>query len=79
MKFFGHVSRHPSEHRLANIIIYGRVPGNRGRSRPRGSWVKGICDWTRSTPSQAIRLAEVRELRILQNQSASTDTERSLA
>ena len=34
-KFFGHVTRHPTELRLANTIMYGRAPGNRGRGRPR--------------------------------------------
>ena len=37
------------------------------------------CEWTRSTPSRAIRLAEKRDLRIIQLQSASTDPGRSLA
>ena len=72
LKFFGHVTKHPNELRLANTIMYGRVPGNRRRGRPRRSWVKDICEWTRSKPSQAIRLAEMRELRIIQIQSAST-------
>ena len=30
-ELFGHVTRHPSELRLANSIIYGRAPGHRGR------------------------------------------------
>ena len=68
MKFFGHVRRYRSKLRLANTIMHGRVPGNRGRARPWRSWVKDICEWTRSKPSQAIRLAEMRELRIIQNQ-----------
>ena len=80
MKFFGHVTRHPSELRVANTIMHRRVPGNRGRGRPRRSWVKDICEWARSKPSQAIGLAEMRELRItIQNQRTSTDPERSLA
>ena len=33
-RFFGHVTRHPNELRLANIIRHGRVPGGRGRGRP---------------------------------------------
>ena len=78
MKFFGHVTRHPSELRLANTIMHGRVPGDRGRGRPRRSWVKDICEWTRRKPSQAIRLAEIGESRIIHNQSAPTDPEISL-
>ena len=35
MKFFGHVTRYPSVLRLANTIMHGRAPGNRGRGRPR--------------------------------------------
>ena len=42
--------------------MHGRAPGNRGRGRPRRCWVTDICEWTRSTPSQAIRLAEKRDL-----------------
>ena len=73
MELFGHVTRHPSELRLANTIMHGRVPGNRWRGRLRRSWIKDICEWTCSTPSQAIRLSEIKELRIIrQNQSAST-------
>ena len=79
MKSFGHVTKHASELRLANTIMHGQVPGNRGCGRPQRSWVKDICEWTRSKPSQAVTLAEMRELRIIQNQSASTDPARSLA
>ena len=78
-KLFGHVTRHPSELRLANAIIYGRAPGHRGRGRQRRCWITDICEWTWSTPSQTIRLAEKRELRIIQHQSASMDPERPLA
>ena len=34
LKIFGHATRHPSELRLANIIMHGSVPGGRGRGRP---------------------------------------------
>ena len=78
-QFFGHVTRHPSELRLANTIMHGRAPGKGGRGRPRRCWITDICEWTRSTPSQAIRLAKKRDLRIIQHQSASTDLERPLA
>ena len=57
----------------------GQAPGNRGWDRPWRCCVTDICEWTQSTPSQAIRLAEKRDLRIIQRQSASTDPERSLA
>ena len=69
MKLFDHVTRHPSELRLANAIMHGRVPGSRGRGRPRRCWITDICEWTRSTPSQAtcIRLAGKRDLRIIQH------------
>ena len=59
--------------------MHGQAPGSRGRGRPWRCWVTNICEWTRRTPSQAIRLAEKRDLRIIQHQSASTDPERSLA
>ena len=42
MKFFGHVTKHPSELRLANTIMNGRVPGKRGRGRPRRCWITDI-------------------------------------
>ena len=77
MKYFGHVTRHPSELRLANTIMHGRVPGSGGRGRPRRCWITDICEWTRSTPSQAISLAEKRDIRKIQHQTASTDPERS--
>ena len=54
MKFFGHVTKHPSELRLANTIMNGRVPGKRGRGRPRRCWITDSCDWTRSTPSKLV-------------------------
>ena len=78
-QFFGHVTRHPSELRLANTIMHGRAPGKGGRGRPRRCWITDICEWTRSTPSQAIRLAGKRDLRIIQHQCASTNPERPLA
>ena len=78
IKFFGHVTRHLSELRLANTIMHGRVPGNRGRGRPRRSWVnRYIFVGTKLAIGSLIRLAEMRELRIIQIQSASTDPERS--
>ena len=69
LKSFGHVTRHPYKLRHdgqanMNTIMYGRIPGNRGRGRPRGGCMVDICRWTRSTPSQAPTLAESRELRI---------------
>ena len=42
MKLFGHVTRHPSELRLANTIMHGRVPGKRGRGKPRRCWITDL-------------------------------------
>ena len=58
--------------------MHGQAPGSRGQDRPWRCCVTVICEWTRSTPSQAIRLAEKRNLKT-QHQSASTNPERSLA
>ena len=33
-----------------------------GVRRSRRCWITDICEWTRSTPSQAVRLAEKRDL-----------------
>ena len=59
--------------------MHGQAPRSRGQGRPWRCCVTVICEWTRSTPSQAIRLAEKRDLRITQHQSVSTNPERSLA
>ena len=64
------MSRDPSELRLANTIMHGRAPGNRGRDRPRTDQrcrIRDICEWTRSTPSKVISLAKKRDLRIMQH------------
>ena len=50
-----------------------------GVDHVQGCWITDNCEWTWSTPSQAIRLTEKRDLRIIQHQSASTDPERPLA
>ena len=42
MKFFVHATRHPSELRLANTIIHGKIPRKRGRGKPRRCWITDL-------------------------------------
>eukprot|EP00795_Rhopilema_esculentum_P015557 gene15557-6822_t len=46
MKWLGHVSPHQKELKLANTIMHGRVPGKRGRGKPRNNWISNISNWT---------------------------------
>ena len=42
IQWFGHVTRNDISLSLANIIMHGRVPGKRGRGRPRKTWLSNI-------------------------------------
>jgi len=46
LKWFGHVKRHNDSLLLANNIMHGRVPGRRGRGRPRVTWIQNNRDYT---------------------------------
>ena len=62
------MSRDPSELRLANTIMHGELlEFEGGVDHVQRCWIRDICEWTRSTPSQAIRLAKKRDLRIMQH------------
>jgi sorting nexin-29 len=43
MQFYGHTNRAGN---LATTILQGSVDGNRGRGRPRTTWLKNIVDWS---------------------------------
>jgi len=43
MQFYGHTNRAGN---LATTILQGPVDGQRGRGRPRTTWLKNIVDWT---------------------------------
>jgi len=61
LKLFGHVTRHYNELSLAHTIMHGRVPGKRGRGRPRMNWFSNIESWTKMTPYKATKTAGNRQ------------------
>ena len=46
IQWFGHVTRNDNSLSLANITMHDRVPGKRGRGRPRKAWLSNIQEWT---------------------------------
>jgi len=43
LRYFSHVVR-MDQHRLPNIVLYGRVEGKRHRGRPRKRWLDIVTD-----------------------------------
>ena len=62
--YFGHVVR-MSQSRMPNLLLYGRVRGNRPRGRPKKRWLDGIgedCRIAGITVREAEYLARDRRL-----------------
>ena len=58
IQWFGHVTRNNSSLSLANATMHGRVPGKRGRRRPRKTWLRNIHKWTNLSMTEATLGAE---------------------
>ena len=54
---YGHVSCNDNSLSLAKIIMHGRVPGKRGRGRPRKTLLSNIHEWTNLYMTEAARKA----------------------
>src|SRR6218665_906243 len=59
MKYFGHIMRKEGSF-LEKEIIQGKVPGGRGKGRPRINWMDNIRTWTGRTQEDLIRMTEDR-------------------
>eukprot|EP00794_Sanderia_malayensis_P013516 gene13516-biopygen10785 len=59
LQWFGHVTRRPGT--LAHTVMHGRVDGQRGRGRPRRSWMEDVNIWTNEPVSVCVRMAENRD------------------
>ena len=62
IQWCGHVTRKYKSLSLANITMHGRVPGERGRGRPRKTWLSNIQEWTNLSMTEATRTAADRKL-----------------
>ncbi|XP_063598641.1 uncharacterized protein LOC134775115 [Penaeus indicus] len=62
IQWFGHVTCNHSSLSLANTIMHGRVPGKRGRGRPRKTWLSNIQEWTNLSMVDATRRAADRNM-----------------
>jgi len=58
LTYAGHVARATTS--LEKTIMQGRVPGKRGRGRPRRSWMDDITDWTSLSLADVERTARNR-------------------
>ena len=58
LAYFGHVVR---AERLQRQLMDGRVEGERGRGRPRRTWITDITEATRQRYSTCVRTAQRRE------------------
>ena len=58
LSYFGHTVRRNNIHN--NMLLNGRIPGSRGRGRPRHQWSDDKKDWTRMSLSVCARLAQDR-------------------
>uniref|UniRef100_H3B2Y3 Reverse transcriptase domain-containing protein n=1 Tax=Latimeria chalumnae TaxID=7897 RepID=H3B2Y3_LATCH len=59
LQYFGHMMR---RERLEKDVILGRVPGKRGRGRPKRCWLDDIKDWTGITLQKAVHAAQDQNL-----------------
>ena len=62
IQWFGHVTRNEKSLKLANITMHGRVPVERGRGRPRKTWLPNIQEWTNLSMTEATRKAADRKM-----------------
>ena len=62
IQWFGHVTRNDKSLSLANITMHGRVPGERGRGRPRKTWLSNIQECTNLSMTEATRKAADRKM-----------------
>ena len=53
---------HDNSLSLANITMHGRVPGERGRGRPRKTWLSNIQEWTNLSMTEPTRKAADRKM-----------------
>ena len=60
LQWFGHVSSRQGT--LMHTAMHGVAEGNRGRARPRLTWIHGISNWTNRSVIECVRKAEDRVL-----------------
>ena len=59
LRYFGHVMRKPGD-TIEGSVMTGLVEGERGRGRPRISWLDNITAWTGLTGSTLLRASQER-------------------
>jgi hypothetical protein len=57
LAYFGHILRN-RKYVMQQLMIFGRIEGNRRRGRPRTTWLDNIIRWTDSSLVQLTRLAD---------------------
>ena len=61
LRYFGHIVRQPHDN-IESSLMTGLVEGNRGRGRPRISWIDNILNWTGLVGADLMNAARDRRL-----------------
>ena len=70
LRYFGHIVRQPNDN-IESSLMTGLVEGNRGRGRPRISWIDNILNWTGLIGAGLMNAARDRKLWALTVHSCS--------